>query len=388
MQADDFHNSESGIIYRSLEGNDTFLPHPLPPKLDFTILSNHLGETSMAIGELKGTARKIKNPFQFISPLQRREALTTSAMEGTHTDISQLILFEDLELAQTDENAIEASNYVRALQYSIAAMDRLPLSHRIIKEAHRHLLGGLSDFRGANKRPGEYKVFQNWIGGGKNIQNARYVPPPPEKTPECMDSLEAYINREDGGLSEKLIDLALVHYQFEAIHPFADGNGRLGRMIVTLMAMDTKLVGQPLLYISPVLEGRKDEYIDRMHEVSTKSKWIEWIIFFLEIVREACRETTQKTNALADLQVDYIKRSSEAGRSNKLQLIVDDLFRRPFVTIPNVEKRLGITYAAAKNLVDQLVQAKILEEAGKMSISQAKGSKVFAAPELIAISDR
>jgi Fic family protein len=388
MREEDFIHSESGRIHRNLEGNLTFLPNPLPPRLDLTQLTDLVSETSMAIGELRGTARKVANPYLFISPLQRREALTTSAMEGTHTDISQLILFEDEDINQQDENAKEASNYVRALQHAINAMQRLPLSHRVIKEAHRKLLGGLSDFRGANKRPGEYKIHQNWIGGGRNIQTARYVPPPPEKTQDCMDALEAYINRDVNGLAEKLIDLAIVHYQFEAIHPFADGNGRLGRMIVTLMAMDPKLVGQPLLYVSPVLESRKDEYIDLMHGVSTQSRWIPWITFFLKTVQEACAETTQKTNAMADLQIEYYRRAHEVGRSIKLQLIIDELFNRPFTTIPNVEKRLAITYAAAKNLIDQLVQAKVLIESGKISVNQAKGSKVFVAPELIAISDR
>ena len=180
MKLEDFTNP-SGEIIHTLEGYKAFLPRILPPKLDLVKLINPLGETIQLLGELRGAARRTENPYILVEPLQRREALTTSAMEGTHTSIENLVLEEENLNGTKDENARETFNYIMAIRNAIRNLEKYPISHRIIKEAHIRLLSGPSNERGANKRPGEYKQAQNWIGGGRNIANARYVPPPPEK---------------------------------------------------------------------------------------------------------------------------------------------------------------------------------------------------------------
>jgi Fic family protein len=263
MRTEDFI-SPSGQIVQTLEGHKAFVPFKLPPQIDLLSLINPLGEAVQLLGELRGAARRTENPYVLIEPLQRREALTTSAMEGTFTSIENLVLEEENVGGRRDENSRETFNYILALRHAVVGLQKYPISHRIIKEAHTRLLSGLSNERGANKRPGEYKQHQNWIGGGRDIKNARYVPPPPELTQGCMDDIEKYVNREDVGVIQKVIDLAIVHYQFEAVHPFGDGDGRIGRMLVTLMAVQSELLDLPILLLSPHLEKHKDEYIDLM----------------------------------------------------------------------------------------------------------------------------
>jgi Fic family protein len=370
----------AGQIIRTLEGHDAFLPEPLPPKLDLSSLAKPMARAIHQLGELKGASRRTPNPYIFIRPLQRREALTSSAMEGTFTNIDDLILEEEGIASNKSEDAREASNYGFALRRATAQLKDLSISHRLIKDAHRTLLSGLSTERGANKRPGEYKIHQDWIGGNKLIGSARYVPPPPDQAARCMDQLEAYINREVDEPADKLIDLALAHYQFEAIHPFADGNGRLGRMIVTLMAMQSGLLDLPLLYLSPVLENRKNEYIELMYNVSANSRWEEWIVFFLDVVVDACKSTTRTIVQLIDVQADYRRKAASAGRSAKLIEITDQLFESPYLTIPRTQEKFGVTYRAAQLMLGKLVDAGILQEI------PGTFPKYFSAPAIIAIS--
>jgi Fic family protein len=381
MNLEDFTNP-SGEIIHTLEGHKAFLPRILPPNLDLVKLINPLGETIQLLGELRGAARRTENPFILVEPLQRREALTTSAMEGTHTSIENLVLEEENLSSTRDENARETFNYVMAIRNAIRNLEKYPISHRVIKEAHIRLLSGLSNERGANKRPGEYKQAQNWIGGGRNIANARYVPPPPEKTQICMDDIERYINRENTSLVERVLDLGVVHYQFEAVHPFGDGNGRIGRMLITLMPMQNGLLDLPLLYLSPFLEQRKDEYIDLMYAVTTKSAWTEWLQFFLEALKSTCKDTIEKIESLISLQMEYKQRVASIGRSAKLPETVDRLFRYPSTTIPNTMEKLDVTYGAAQSIVKKLVLAGILKEVVDTY------PKRFIAHEIMAISNR
>lgn len=362
MDVDEFKNRPAGEIIRTLEGHWAFLPAPLPPPLDFGVLAKPLARAMQQIGELKGASRRTQNPYILIVPLQRREALTSSAMEGTHTSIDDLVLEEEGLAKNRSEEARETSNYGTALRRAIQQLKEIPISHRVIKEAHRQLLSGLSDSRGANKRPGEYKVHQNWIGSQKQIESARFVPPPPEHTQACMDKLERYINRQVEEPADKLIDLALVHYQFETTHPFADGNGRIGRMLITLMAQQSGLLDLPLLYLSPYLEKNKDEYIDKMYQVSSQSKWEDWILFFLNAIVETCKSTITTIDQLVALQTQYQKTAVSVGRSAKLLQIVDQLFESPFLTVPRTQEKFGITYRAAQMNLEKLVAAGVLQE--------------------------
>jgi Fic family protein len=358
-----------------------YKPHPLPPVLDLRDLIHPLGEAIQLIGELKGAARRIENPYILVEPLQRREALTTSAMEGTNTTIEKLALADEELGAPADEDATESRNYIVALRAAVEDMEKFSISHRVIRAAHRELLSGLSNERGASKKPGEYRTSQNWIGGS-DISRARFIPPPPDAVQSCMDQLEKYINRDEQRVVQKLIDLALAHYQFEAIHPFLDGNGRIGRMLITLMAMQSKLLDLPLLFLSPYLESHKNEYVDRMHGVSTRSQWSEWMNFFLEAINATCRDTIMRIDSLIALQRDYRARAMRHGRSIKLLDTVDQMFIAPFTTVPRMADQHKITYRAAQQIIEKL------ERAGVLSESPGHYPKLFVASEVLAISNR
>ncbi|MGH6854445.1 MAG: Fic family protein [Aestuariivirga sp.] len=371
----------SGEIVTTIEGYQAFVPSPLPPKLDLVRLTAPLVRTMQKVAELKGASRRLPNPHILIPPLQRREALTSSAMEGTYTTVDELVLEEAGLATGHGDDRREVFNYIVALQTSLERMKQIPISHRLIKEAHAKLLRGLSDQRGANKRPGEYKQVQNMIGG-KTPQLARFVPPPPAQAQSAMDSLEVYINRPNPEPSSQLIDLAIVHYQFETIHPFSDGNGRIGRMLTTLMAVQSGLLDLPVLYVSNALEGKKDEYIDLLFAVSAKSEWENWIIFFLDIIAESCSETIATIDRLIALHAGYRKQAPKIGRSANLLEIIDQLFNTPILTIPNVQKQLNVSHRAALLMVEKLVSAGVLREIPR------RHPRLFTAPEIIAVSNR
>ena len=305
MQPEDFTPEQRKNLVRTASGAWAFVPPSLPPKLDYGAVTLALTTASIALGELKGATRRLPNPYMLVMPLIRKEALTSSAIEGTITTINNMLIAQVSPRTGSDDNAREAHNYVRALQEAAEGLKQLPISHRIITQAHSTLLSGLSAHRGAGKRPGEYKTIQNAIGKlGDNEVTARYVPPPPNETGICMNDLEAFINRENRQPGEALIDIALVHYQFEAIHPFNDGNGRIGRMLVTLMAQQLLFTEQPLLHISASIESKKDEYIACLYDVSTQANWTGWLGFFLRVVEESCSAATRIVDKIINLQTE------------------------------------------------------------------------------------
>ncbi len=320
-----------------------------------------LATAAKAVGELNGAVRRLQNPYMLIGPLIRREALTSSAMEGTITTIDEMLLQEIVPEAQKDDDAREASNYSFSLRKTSDAMASLPISGRLIKQGHRMLLSGLSPHRGAGKRPGEYKSHQNAIGdSGDTIHTARYVPPPPAETIQCMAELEAFINRPDRQDGEQLIDLALAHYQFEAIHPFQDGNGRMGRMLITLMAIQMGLIGLPLLHVSGTLEPRKPEYIEKLFAVSTHGKWIEWIEFFLDIAIQSCVAATRIVDKTIALHSELKKRALQTTKNHRLGSIVDALFTKEWTTATETAALCGTTFPTAQGDIQDLVRLEIL----------------------------
>jgi Fic family protein len=380
MRYTDFVNSPSGRLVPTIEGAQAFVPDPLPPTIDMAKIALPLGNAKDAIGELRGASRNLLNPYLFVAPLQRREALTSSAMEGTYTTANDLVLAE-AGIDSRNPETVEVSNYIRAMKEAVGALDQLPISHRLIRDAHRTLLTDTIYGRGANKRPGEYKLDQNWIGGAM-LGTARFVPPPPKEALEAMDALEAWINRKERGGSDPLIDLALAHYQFETIHPFADGNGRIGRLLVTLMAMTSGLLRDPVLYVSPVIEQRKDEYIDLMYAVSATGAWEDWIIYFCEIVEASCRHTIATIDRLLELKQNFTERvHAKTNSANDLK-VLDMLFAEPVVRLAKVRDQLKLTPQGARNVIDRLVEVGFLKELAGWY------PKVFYAPDIIMISDR
>jgi Fic family protein len=358
MKIEEFSNPAGNLI-PTIEKQLAFVPAALPPQIDLAAVAMSMSNAMQAVGELKGACRRLQNPYILVRPLQRQEALTSSAMEGTFTTDDRLLRAEAGVAPDQDESTQEVVNYLNALNESLSMLRTLPISHRVIRQAHQMLLSNLTPARGANKRPGEYKQTQNWIGGLK-IENARYIPPPPAETQICMDSLESYINREVRNFPTPLMDLALVHYQIEAIHPFADGNGRVGRMLISLMAIHSGLLDMPVLYISPVMEKHKDQYIDLMYNVSARGQWSEWLNFFFDRVAESCRDTVGTVDRLIYLQSLFRQKASELGRTTSTLTLVDFLFEQTVISVNDAKDKLKVTYAAARTTIDKLVSVGIL----------------------------
>lgn len=352
-------------------GNEAvaFVPDPLPPHLDLGSVFRSYGEAMNGIGMLNAKIAQLRNPQLIIRTLQRREALLSSAMEGTYTTSDELALLEAGADGNARADTREVLNYVTALMHSVELMKRLPICQRLIREAHEKLLSDLSYGRGGNKRPGAYKRDQNWIGGPSPTE-ARFVPPPPAEAQAAMDRLEAFINRKNPEDIPPLLEAALVHYQFETIHPFSDGNGRVGRILIPLILMSRNLIGSAVFYPSASMEMRKDEYIDRMFAVSTRADWTGWLEFFLEICRDTCRSSVDVIDRLITLQSDYRERAMAKFRSNNVIILIDHLFQSPVVSTPIVKELLGVTHRAARMTIASLEEIGVLEKMEGLSMPE------------------
>lgn len=334
------------------------------------------------MGELSGVARRLPNPHLLIRPFLRKEAVLSSRIEGTEAEVSDLFAYESgqrslpgLSTDAPEEDIKEVSNYVAALEYGLSRLDSLPVSIRLIRELHERLLKGV---RGRDKTPGEFRKTQNWIGTpGCEISEARYVPPPVPEMDECLDSFEKFLHQEDSP-HQPLVRLALIHYQFEAIHPFLDGNGRIGRLLVILLLVHWGLLPIPLLYLSAFFSRHQQDYYHLLQGVSDRGEWEEWIAFFLEGVAQQSREAAELAHSLQDLQTAWRERVTEPGASGLLAKLTDALFERPVLTIPNAATILGVTYPTAQKIVYRLESENILVYAEGTSYP-----KVYYAPEII-----
>lgn len=380
MDASLFEGTNSGELVSTIEGMRAFVPNELPPNINLGNIINEFGEASAALGGLSEIGSTISNPYMVIRPLQRNEALRSSAMEGTFSTADDLALVEALDETSANDSAREVRNYIRAIDFAIDEINMLPISHRLIRGMHGVLLEQATKARGSNKRPGEYKIHQNWIGA-RQIQKARFIPPPPAVAQDCMDSLEAFINTDTAPLPP-LIATGLSHYQFETIHPFSDGNGRVGRMLITLQLLNKGLLGSPLLYVSPYIEANKDEYIDAMFAVSSQGDWERWLRFFLLAIKESCVETTDTIGRLNKLQERHRGLLHEKSKSMSALSIADHLFEHPVVSITEASKICGTSYQSAKKNVEQLVRLGILQQ-----VRGFENPKLYWAKEVIDISD-
>lgn len=380
MDASHFKGTNSGRLVPTIEGMQAFVPNRLPPAINLGNIINEFGEASAALGGLREIGSTLVNPYMVIRPLQRNEALRSSAMEGTFSTADDLALVEVLDDAPGNDAAREVHNYIRAIDYAIEQTKTLPISHRVIRGMHAVLLAQSTKVRGSNKRPGEYKIHQNWIGA-LQIQRARFIPPPPAEALKCMDDLEAFINEGNDHIPP-LIAAGLCHYQFETIHPFGDGNGRVGRMLITLQLLGHGLLSSPLLYVSPYVEANKDEYIDAMFAVSATGDWERWLRFFLVAIKESCVDTTRTIGHLNALQERYRGLLQEKSRSVSALTITDHLFERPVISITDASKICGTSYQSAKKNVEQLVRLGILRQ-----VRGYENPKLYWAKEIIDISD-
>jgi len=380
MRREEFEKSPSGEVVWTTDGAWAFAPKPLPPNLDLTPVVDLLSRTSMKLGEVAGLGRSMAFPYLLVRPLQRREAVASSNIEGTVTSLSDLFMLEaGADERERPPDTREVYNYVRALERSIKRLKTLPLSLRLIREAHGILMQGLSKHRGGTASPGEFRREQNWIGGS-SISAARFVPPPVTHLSEALDRFEKYLHIPKSARPPDLVDLAFIHYQFEAIHPFPDGNGRVGRLLIPLILCERNILPQPLLFLSPYFERKRDEYIDHLFEVSRSGNWIGWVAFFLEGVLEQSVDTLIRLRKLQDVQVGYRAKVEGRQRSSLILKLVDSLFGRPIISIPMAQEQLGVTYRAAQQNIDKLVKLRILR-----CIPGISHPMLFRADEIIKI---
>jgi len=356
-----FKDPSTGTLVPTLDGQFAFVPSPLPPKIDLAPVQQLLSQADRNIGELKGIGKYLSNPYLLIRPLQRSEAIASSNIEGTYTSLSELILLEaGVENRQRPSDTFEVLNYVKALRKGREMLATLPLANRVILNLHETLLTRLPKSRRGHFTPGQFREDQNYIGRQRDISKARFVPPPPPRHLDCMNQLERFINSPDLGGFPPLVFIALVHYQFETIHPFPDGNGRVGRIMIPLLLEQNGIMDQPLLYMSQFFEDRRDEYVDLMLNVSQLGSWADWIGFFLEGVIASCKRTIETIERINSLLQDYKDRCSQARSSVLLIQIVEKLFERPVMTIPEAQALTGLSYRAAQNNIERLVEYGIL----------------------------
>lgn len=351
-----------------------FVPAPLPsdPPLDLSGERQHLLErASLACGRLDGVTALLPDPDLFLYAYVRREAVLSSQIEGTQSSLSDLLLFElDEAPGVPFDDVVEVSNYVAALEHGMARLrGGFPISNRLLREMHEKLLAG---GRGADKQPGEFRRSQNWIGGTRS-GNAQFVPPPPQHVQDCMAALERAIHAEDDGLPD-LVKAALVHAQFETIHPFPDGNGRVGRLLIVLMLFDAGVLDQPLLYLSLYFKQHRAEYYRLLDSVRTEGDWEAWLDFFLEGVESTATSAVQTAHRLLSLFRDDAARVQTLGRAASSALRVFDALRaRPLANLNSLAERTGASYPTVARAVEALEDLGIVRE-----ITGRKRERVFA----------
>lgn len=374
-------NDRAGYWKTNLSGEmayQSFVPSPLPPTPPIEISEDILEQLIKANSQLailESVATRIPNVDLFVSMYVRKEALMSSQIEGTQATLEDVLdpLIED----NTNRNVADVVNYIKATEYAIRRLHELPLCNRLLKETHAILMEGV---RGQEKNPGEFRCSQNWIGGkGSTLRNAKYIPPSPDDMTEAMSDLEKYINADDR--LDGLIRAALIHYQFETIHPFLDGNGRIGRLLITLFLMEKKILTTPALYISYFLKKNRVEYYDRMTEVRSKGNYEQWVKFFLQAIAESAKDAIaaiDELTALHDKNVDLV---AGMGRASKnAMLVFRYLEANPIIEIGKTAEALGITFGTASNVVERLSSAGILEQT-----TTGRRNRTFAYKDYLAI---
>lgn len=333
-----------------------FIPSSLPRRWEIPLAMWPLVATAREeLARLDGIGRTLPDPELLLRPLNNREAIRSSSLEGTYASPQELLLFEleEREPAGPSDRIndwIEVSNYAQSLRHGAALLETLPLSLRVIREMHSVLL---SNVRGRDRAPGDFRRIQVHIGADK-----RYVPPPANEIDKCLDDFERFLHEADS--IEPLVRTFLAHYQFEAIHPFIDGNGRVGRALLSLCAFQWSRLWRPWLYMSPFFDRHKDEYIDRLFRVSTSGRWDEWLEFCLRGVIDVCRDAISRCDELRDLRDRYHARADGAG--GRMHRIVETLFSNPIVRISDLARKFEVTYPTAKTDLERLVEMEILRE--------------------------
>ena len=373
-----FKKSPSGNLIKATGGYWAFVPGPLPPKLEWDdTLVSVMSRADIALGTLSGLGETLPNPHLLIYPFIRREAVLSSRIEGTQSSLSDLLLFEATQV-EKQSDVREVQNYVSAMEYGLKRLYELPLSLRFIRELHGVLMEGV---RGQHATPGKFRQSQNWIGSpGAVLNEATYVPPPVPEMLDCLNQLEKFLHTETR--LPPLVEAALVHYQFEAIHPFLDGNGRIGRLLVTLLLCQRNVLSKPLLYLSAFFEQHRPEYYDLLLKVSSNGAWREWIEFFLRAVMEQSGDAVSRSRRLQELQHRYVQLAKDRRMSPTAMQLADLVLMKPVLSTKTVQESLKITYQGAQKAINVLLEAGILTE-----ITGRKRDKAYAAKEVLKALD-
>jgi Fic family protein len=358
MDPQSFRSPEAGRAVKALAGYWAFIPAHPPPRIDYdAALILLLSQADAALSELSGLGRVVPNPDLLIAPYVKREAVASSRIEGTQADLSDLLL-DEIQPKHTPpgSDVYEIRNYVAALNLGIRKLAKLPLASRLIKEMHFVLMQGV---RGQGLTPGEFRRSQNWIGPpGSMLADATYVPPPPDEMHECLKHWERFVN--DRGTMPDLVQCAIVHEHFEAIHPFLDGNGRIGRLLITLFLTERNRLSKPLLYLSSYIERHRQEYYDLLQRIRTHGDWLNWTRYFLTAVRDTARNAIDQSQTILSLRDRF---RVKLGKSHRALSLLDNLFINPYTTVARAARELGVTAPTARKTIDQLVKVKMLKEA-------------------------
>jgi Fic family protein len=370
-----FEATAPGELVRIADNEYAFVPNDLPPRWDFSLgLWPLLADAKQQLGILEGLGRTLPNPGILLRPLEDREAVKSSRLEGTYVTAKELILFE-LRASESRPDEEPTNDRREVLNYRIALREGtstdLPLSLRLVRKLHETLLFRV---RGMDPTPGQFRRVQVAIGS-----EHRFVPPPPERLKGCLESMEKHFHVVQSGY-DPLVECFLIHYQFETIHPFADGNGRVGRLLLAMMLKDRCELSKPWLYMSEYFERNREEYVQKLFNVSALGDWEGWIEFCLRGVADQARDTIQRCDRLRSIRDDFAGRLAGTGGSVRLNQIAEDIFSSPFVRIADLPKRLHITYPTAKADVERLVRVGVLMELANVT------PKTFYSPEVFNVA--
>jgi len=370
------HPVPAGRWIKTMEGYQAFHPHALPPEITWTPrLVRVLSHADRLLGCLSGEGRRLPNPHVLIRPFVRREAVYSSRIEGTQATLGELLAAEAGAVPErSPEDLREVGNYVIALEHGMKRLKTLPLSLRLVRELHEKLMTGV---RGDHATPGAFRRTQNWIGRpGCTLTDASYVPPPPDALLDYLGRWEEFLHDET---APPLVHAALMHYQFEAIHPFLDGNGRVGRLLITLCLCARGVLAEPLLYLSAFFEATRRDYYDGLRQVTERGDWSGWLEYFLNGVARQSEDALSRAERINRLLAGW--RADLAGGGSKVPLqIIELLGANPFLTPRETERRLGVAYNTVVRAIEALETGGVLAKVG-----ERKRDRVFCAHALLAI---
>lgn len=375
-------NNRAGCYITNLSGEmayQSFRPNPLPPEPPIEMSNEMIAklvDANRKLATLDGLSSRIPNMDLFVSMYVRKEALLSSQIEGTQCTLDDIL--NPFAEENTNLNVSDVVNYIRAEEFAIDRLQTLPLCNRLIKETHAVLMEGV---RGQEKNPGEFRYSQNWIGGqGSTLRNARYIPPNPEDMINAMSDLEKYMNGEDS--LDPLIQAALIHYQFETTHPFLDGNGRVGRLLITLFLMEKKILSTPSVYISYFLKMNRIEYYDRMTQVRKTGDYEQWILFFLQALSDSAEDAIQTIDELTKIHnrnAQKFENMTKRQQANAMNFLIY-LEKNPIIDIQKTAASLNLSYNTVAKSVALFVDNGILQQTEKSG-----RSKIYSYVDYLAV---